>query len=334
MDTLLYLLLLAAGVGVLVKSADWFTEAAVEIARRMRVPELIVGATLVSMATTLPEFAVSFAAALQGRASWLAGDMALMADQVGMAVGNAVGSTICNVGLILGLCALLSPMAIEQRAFRRNGLILLILASIFTSLAYIFPNGSLWVGAIMLAGLCAYLVSIVRGAAPSDLIEEIPEPRGLQLKMILLLFGVGAGGVVLGSKLVVYCAEELALQFGVPQIIVALTLVALGTSMPELTVSLAAIIKNQRGISIGNVIGANILNLAWVLGACSAIVPLPLTQQTLRLDLPMMLSLSVLLLIFGSTGKRLARWEGAFLLTLYLAYVATMFVVYGNSAAG
>ncbi len=321
MELLLHFVLLAAGVAILVKSADWFTDAAVEVARRLRIPEIVVGATIVSLATTLPEFAVSFTAVIQ--------------NHVEMAVGNAVGSTICNVGLILGVCALLSPMGVERRGFLNSGLGLLALAGIFGALGYVFPEGSRWTGLVMVSCLGVYLVSVVRSSmkyrATSTEAEDAAEAMGTG--RIVALFAVGAVGVVLGSKMMVHAAEQLALLMGVSKLIIGLTVVAVGTSTPELVVSLAAIAKKRRGLSIGNIIGANILNLAWVIGACSLVRPLPLVRQTLIFDIPVMLFLSVLLLLFGLTGSRLSRWEGGVLFAIYLAYLTTVFTVFRTAAA-
>ncbi len=331
MSALLYLLFMALGVAILVKASDLFTDAAVEVARTFRIPEIVVGATLVSLATTLPEFAVSFTAAVKGKAALLSGDEAAWLGRVGMAVGNAVGSTICNVGLILGLCALLSPMVVEQRSFRRNGGSLLVIALVFGAMSILFPHGSLWVGVVMLTGLFAYFTSAIHHALNAVPLEKMLAPKGTAPLKLALLFAAGAIGVIAGSQLVVVFAEKLARLMGVPELIIALTLVALGTSMPELVVSLAAIVKKQRGLSMGNIIGANILNLAWVIGACSLVTPLPLTNQTRFFDIPVTLALSALLLIFGISGKRLARREGAVLLAIYIGYLAMQFAVFGRT---
>ena len=315
----LYIIGLAVGVLILVKGADWFTDSAVEVARRLGVPELIVGATIVSLATTLPEFAVSFVSALYGKTDF--------------AVGNAVGSTICNVGLILGFCALLSPMGVVRRGFLSSGLGLLALSCIFGALGYVFPEGSRWTGAVMMVCLGIYLVTTLRSAiryreaAPSR-----PVPS-MTLTRIILLFVAGTVLVAGGSRLMVVCGVKLAELMGVPKLIIGLTFLAIGTSIPEFTVSITSIFKKQRGLSIGNIIGANILNLAWVIGSSSLVIPLPVRLQTRQLDIPVMLLLSLLLLVFGLTGQRLSRWEGGVLLGIYIAYLAVVFVFFGAPAA-
>lgn len=328
MAVLLYFGGLCAGVAVLVKSADWFTDAAVEIARRFRLPEMFIGATLVSLATTLPEFAVSFTATLQG--------------QVSMAVGNALGSTICNIGLILGFCALLAPMGVARQGFLATGLGLLAFAGMFCAFGYWFPDGSRFTGVVMLICLVAYLAATFRASLSRRGTRDGPENHGMTLTTghMFLLFVVGATGIIFGSQLMVHCAQQLARLIGISELVISLTLLAFGTSTPELVVSLAAILKKQRALAIGNIIGANILNLAWVLGTCSLIRPLPLekvvvagreVRQTLVFDIPVMLLLSVLLVIFGLTGQRLTRREGAVLFTVYILYIAALFSVFGGT---
>ncbi len=339
MQVVLYALGLGLGALLLVKSADWFTDAAVSIAHELRVPDILIGATLVSLATTLPEFAVSVAAALK--------------QQADIVVGNAVGSTIANIGLVLGLCIVLSPMKVARRGFLRSSLGLIFVSLIFACMGYLLPEGSRWTGAVMLMCLAAYLATNIRSAiqdsqpVPSQiqaagepsrdaLLEEVGSesseagaPRvELSAGRIAAYFLLGAAGVIVGSKLVVYCAECLALAAGISRHVIALTLVALGTSTPELVVSLTAIIKKQRGLSIGNIIGANILNLAWALGVSSLITVLPLSPQSLFFDIPVMLLLTGLLFVFGLTGERLSRGEGYVLLGLYAVYLTILFTVY------
>lgn len=326
MEALSYLIGLGAGVAILVKSADWFTDAAVDLARRFRIPEIVIGATLVSLATTLPEFAVSFMATLQG--------------QPDMAIGNALGSTICNIGLILGVCALVAPMQVRREGFLSNGIALVTFAGVFGVMGYAFPDGSRVVGIVMLACLGAHLAGTLRaslqGRSKADE-ERAVEAAVATVHRMALLFIVGAAGIILGSKVMVYCGEHLARLMGVSELVIALTLVALGTSTPELAVSVAGVLKKRRSLAIGNIIGANILDLAWVIGVCSIIRPLPMREtilwgrsvhQSLVFDIPVMLLLSALLLVFGFTDERLTRREGAVLFAVYAAYITTLFVLF------
>ena len=316
---------IALGVGILVKSADGFTNAAVEMARRLRVPDIVVGATLVSLATTLPEFGVSLAATLQG--------------QVDMAMGNAVGSVICNSGLVLGLCAVLAPMGIDRAGFLANTVALLVFGVLFAFCGRLFPDGSRVTGIVMLACLTAYLAHTLRASLKArDLANlDAVASQAMTSARMYLLFAVGAMGIALGSRLLVYCGENLARLLGVAELVISLTVLAVGTSTPELAVSVAGVIRKRRALAIGNIIGANILNLAWVIGTCSLVRPLPLrsvvlfgrhVHQSLVFDIPVMLLMTALVLVFGLTDKRLTRTEGAILFAVYLLYVGTLYTVF------
>lgn len=318
----LYLLGLAVGVAILVRSADWFTDAAVEVARSLRIPEIIVGATIVSLGTTLPEFAVSFTAAVAG--------------EVDITVGNALGSCICNIGLILGFCTIVSPIPAARAGFLTNGLGALGLTIAFGVLGYVFPNGSRWVGVVMVAGLITYIAATVRTSLryrAGDLSDQtIVEPT-MTTPGIVAWFIFGAVGVTLGSQLMVRSAVALAEMLGIPDLVIGLTVVALGTSTPELAISITGIIKGQRALSVGNIIGANILNLSWVIGLSSLVTELPVQRQSLLFDLPVVAVLTVLLLWFGSTGDKIRRREGALLFGVYLGYLIITFAYFGADAA-
>jgi len=320
MQIILNLLILAVGVSMLVKAADWFTDAAIEVAHKLRIPKIIVGVTFVSLATTLPEFAVSLTATVAGK--------------VDMAVGNAVGSTICNVGLILGLCAMLSPMGVARAGFLVSGAGLLALGGTFAVLGYFFQDGSRITGLVMILCLLVYIFAMVHSSLQHRRRNtEEAQPSMMTTAKVILLFVLGAIGIVAGSKLMVYAAEKIAVSLGVSELVISLTIVAIGTSTPELVVSLASIIKKERSLSIGNIIGANILNLAWVIGACSLVRPLPIQTRSLVFDFPIMLLMSLLLLIFGWTDEKLSRWEGAVLFAIYMAFLIGSFFLFGNGGS-
>lgn len=323
MEVVLYLAGLAFGVAILVKCADWFTDAAVETARKFRVPEIIVGATIVSLCTTLPEFAVSFTAALKG--------------DVDITIGNAVGSCICNIGLILGLNALLVPIIIKSKGLFSGVLGLLGLTVLFGGLGYIFPQGSYLTGIILVMVLFLYLGMAIKTSlagraenAPSSG-DECAVHEDMSTQKIVILFMLGAAGVALGSQIMLHFAVKIALLMGISQLVIGLTIVALGTSTPELAVSIAAIIKKKRGLSVGNILGANTLNIVWVIGASSLVTPLPIKHQTLVFDIPAMLLLTVLLLAFIAYTGRINRIAGGVLFTVYAAYIALTFFLFGSA---
>ena len=216
MIAFLYVMGLAVGLALLIRSADWFTDAAVAIARQWHVPELVVGVTIVSLATTLPEFAVSFLAALEGN--------------VDITVGNAVGSGICNVGLIVGITALLAPIMVNKHHLFAMARTLLFTVLVFAGLEILWPEGNRWTGVILLAGLGFHLAQTFRGAARHP--EEIDAPPAGTIagRTIAILFASGAVGVVIGSMIAVTCAVGLAELAGISQLVISLTVVALGTS--------------------------------------------------------------------------------------------------------
>jgi len=319
--TAYYLAGLALGAILLVKSADRFTGAAVDIARILRLPEVVIGATIVSFATTMPEFMVSFVAAVQ--------------HEPDVAIGNAVGSVICNIGLILGLCAWVAPISVEEGAFRSNSAMLFAFACVFAALGYAFPGGSTLTGVALIACLLFYITVTVfiAGESRTQLVpDDVAAVRSSKsLRRMVAIFLLGAAGVVLGSELLVKCAVALAEALGVSKLVISLTIVALGTSLPELTVSVTGLIKGRRSLSLGNIVGANILNLVWVMGCSSMVARIPFSHETLTFHVPAMIVMCGLLMVFGITGERISRREGAALLLVYAAYTAISVLVYGKA---
>jgi cation:H+ antiporter len=306
----------AAGIGVgivvLVLGADAFTAAAIQIAHRLRVPELVIGATLVSVATTLPELAVSVTAAVSHKAD--------------LAVGNAVGSTIFNVGAILGFSALFAPIVIQALGFRRSVGVLLAIEIGFTVVCLALGSINRIIGCVLLVAAGVYVIGGVRMAVPDSGPTDSTGPESKfalpgRPEPILSRFLLGAGAVFVGSALVVHCASELAFLLHVPPLVVSLTLVAAGTSLPEMVVSLTGILRSRRSLSVGNILGANVLNLTWVLGLSAVITDLPIQPRTRLFDLPVTIVLSVVLLVLGARDYRLARWEGVVLLGAYAVYL-------------
>ena len=316
MNALMFLL----GMAVIAKGADWFTDSSVSIAEVTHVPKAMIGATIVSLATTFPEFSVSLTAALS--------------HQPQTAIGNAVGSTICNIGLILATVVLVRPMLIERGAVRAQGGFM-IAAGAGIILLTLRGTLSRAGGLVLVAGLAAYVWFSVRGALSHRRSQRSQEPQAAAPKPLgreIRLFLLGAVCVVLGSVLLVKNAKILAEWLQVPELIIGLTLVAVGTSLPEYVTAVTATLKGHSELGVGNVIGANILNLVWVLGASALVRPLHLAHQTRVLDLPVMLLIMVLLVVMIATGSRLRRWEGAVLLGVYVLYLTAMFALFVGDA--
>lgn len=314
----LNLLFFAVGAAMIWKGADWLLDSAVLIARTLRAPKVLVGATVVSVLTTLPEFAVSFSAALL--------------DHGQTAVGNALGSIACNTGLILGVALLFRRIQTNRRLVLEQGAFLIASAVLLMVMTF---SGELkrW-GALTLLGMLAgYVVYSALAAFRSReeagvADQEIPAAR---LERELGILAVGGLLVGAGSVLLVQNGVKIAHWLGVPELVIALTIVALGTSLPELVVAIAGLVKKQSEVSVGNIIGANFLDIAWVLGASGLVTPLKLTRQTRVLDMPFVMLLVTLLIVFAFTGRRLRRAEGAALLAVYVVYLALMFTLFAGA---
>lgn len=294
--------LLIIGLILVIKGADYFVDAAVAVARRTGISEVVIGATLVSLATTLPELAVSSYSAYL--------------NQTNLAVGNAVGSVIFNTGVILGLSVLLSPLVIKDKKFSLKAIFMLTAGIIF-SIAGIDGEIAFYEGLILVIFLVVYMVYIFR--SPSDDDENNSQTDDTPTWVLAVKFIGGAMAVVFGSRLMVNSAVSIAEYFGVSQMIIGLTIVAVGTSLPELATSLTSIKKGHQNVSVGNIVGANFLNMTSVLGVSSLINPLPIEKVSLTIDLPVMLMLMALIWLFGRKGK-MERWKGIVFLLIYAAY--------------
>jgi cation:H+ antiporter len=316
------LVLLAAGGELLVRGA-------VQLAERMGVSPLLIGLTLVGFGTSTPELVTSVQAAMVG--------------SPGIAVGNAVGSNIANILLILGISALIWPIAVGSNALKRDGVLVVAVAALLTVVAFILPIGRI-VGLCFLAGLVGYLAYAWRqertGTAghtaafeKAEAFENIHGPglhaggaatRGAGLRGIAVSVGFALGGlvlVILGGGLLVDGAISLARDLGISETVIGLTIVAVGTSMPELITSLVAAIRRQSDVALGNILGSNIYNILGILGVTGLIAPTAVPAEIARFDNPVMLAVSVALLLFAWSGLRIGRREGAALLAGYVLYV-------------
>jgi len=307
-------ILFIIGGWIIAKAAGYFVDAAVNVSIATRIPKILIGGTIVSIATAAPEFCVSFIATVQGKAD--------------VAIGNSIGSCIINIGLIAGICVLIRAVTVEKKRIMEQGIFMLAAGV----LAYALSIGgtlSRLDGAILLAGLAAYLYYSARTARTEMRVASLDESPGGEHKINLgkqfLIFTLGALGIILGSALLVGNVTPIARFLGVSDLIIALTLVALGTSLPELVVALTAALKRHGELGIGNVIGADILDILWVLGGCSLYAPLTVTRQTMVLDYPFMLVLMGLLVVFRFTKHRIDRWEGGALLGVLVIYLVLMF---------
>lgn len=301
-------LLFAVGVFLVVKGGDIFVDAASWIARAFGIPSFIIGATIVSVATTLPEMIVSIIAAVEGK--------------VDMAIGNAVGSVTANTGLILGIAMLFMLIPTARKAFWKQISLLAAAAAVLTVACL---GGSLHpIGSILLILIFAAFVFLNLKTAKEDMDspEELKKERKDIIKN-LLLFVLGAGCIVVGSQLLVNCGGDIALFFGVPERIIAVTLVAVGTSLPELVTTVTAIAKKESSLSIGNLIGANIIDLTLILPICSLVSgqALPVSQQSLAIDIPVCLGITLIAVVPLLVRQKSSKVQGIVLLLAYAAYL-------------
>ncbi|WP_245546331.1 calcium/sodium antiporter [Methanomethylovorans hollandica] len=293
---------------MITKGADWFVESAVSISEKSGIPKVIVGATIVSFATTSPEFAVSATAALLGHTD--------------MTVGNAVGSVTCNIGLILGSVLAVKAASVDVESFIRKGFFMA-LAGITLIVVSLDQHISKTDGIILLiifVGFLYYNYKLQR--AIFDGPEKVERTPLREMQKDIAYFLIGAILVVIGSRIMVNSGIELARIVGIPEMIISLTLVAFGTSLPEFITAISSTMKGHQDLSIGNIIGANTMDITLILGVCAQITSLEILDQSLSYDFPAMLAFVFLLLIFGVTKKRLERWEGASMVLLYGLYVA------------
>lgn len=302
------------GLTLLYYGAEFLVRGGSAIARRCGVPPLVVGLTLVAFGTSAPEFAVSLDAALNG-----------MGD---MSVGNVVGSNICNIALILGLCAWISPLPVNQKLFRFDVPVMVISAAALTGMCLLSGGVDRWEAALLFAGIVFYTVYSVRKsrgkAGGEDISVNFAPERGAPewgIAAALLFSLLGLGALIGGGKLLLGSAVHFAAACGIPEAVIALTVVAAGTSLPELAASVVATIRGENDIAIGNVVGSNIFNILGILGFSALIAPIRAPGIS-RADLGVMLFFTLLLYPVMRSGRRIGRMEGAAMLLLYVAYTA------------
>lgn len=333
------LLITAIAAGVLIKGADWLVEGAAGLAYRLGVPKVIVGATVVSLGTTSPEAAVSVVAAWSG--------------QPGLALGNAIGSIVADSGLIFGLGCLLAVLPADRYVLARQGWVQFGAAALLAALCYGTwwiggPAAALprWVGLLLLTLLVLYLWFSVRWSRehphgePFQL-DEADEVETAARRSAASLIGFAAAGlllVLLASRAMILSVTELAeVHWHVPKVVIAATLVALGTSLPELVIGLTSVAKGHKELLVGNVIGADVLNVLFVVGASASAAPLPLLEQGTTiphilfvLHLPAMMLILLLFRLFIHSACRTGtfrRWQGIPLILIYIAYTVAQYAI-------
>ena len=316
MQTGFVILLFVVGLVLIIKGGDWFVDSAVFIANLTGIPKFIIGATLVSVATTLPELTVSVTGVIDG--------------ELDLAVGNAVGSVTANIGLIMGISLVCMPAVIKRSQFWIKGTLMSAAALLLWVLCkdgtlHMLPSFALFVL------LAVYVWDNIRDAkndVGSDE-REVVDKKDLPKQIVMFIIGIAA--IVVGSKLLIEYGSEIALLLGVPSAIIGVTMVAIGTSLPELITTLTAIRKKESSMSIGNIVGANIIDLAMILPICSVVSDgkLTIAEQSYALDMPMCFAMTLIAVLPPLIKGKLYRWQGILMLALYAVYVVILVTQYG-----
>lgn len=320
---MLNLVLLLLGVALLTVGGEALIRGSLAAARRLGVSPLLSGLVIVGFGTSAPELVVSINAAVDGRPD--------------IAIGNVVGSNIGNVLLILGICAAITPLAVKPLVLRRDAVTVVAASVLFLVLVGGSALGRAD-GALFLFFLGAYLVwaywSERFHAAPSGEMHQAEAdelstvPKSILWTVIAVVFGLSL--LIGGSQVLLIGAVGIAEHYGVPEAVIGLTLVAVGTSLPELSISVIAAIRRHADVAVGNILGSNIFNLLGILGVSALLQPLPVHDRILQFDQWVMLGTSLLLLLFLYTGSRLSRLEGSVLLAGYGIYVGLSFTVFSG----
>ena len=309
MQIVLQLALLALGFVMLVKGSDWFVDGAAGIAAKFRIPQIIIGLTIVAMGTSAPEAAVSITAATAGSAD--------------ITVGNVVGSNIMNVLVILGLASAIIPIAVGKSTLKIDIPFMIAISVIFLLLGW---NGTITRvdGLVLIALFAGYIGYMIWEAIHSN--EEGDEIKDMPIWKLLLSTAIGLGLVVWGADVAVGAATKLAQIFGMSERFIGLTVVALGTSLPELFTSVTAARKGNADIAIGNIVGSNIFNILFVVGLSSMVINVPFAAN-FRIDMLVAIAACVFIWLAALKDKKLARWAGFTMLLGYVGYFIYLLMV-------
>ena len=303
---IIQVVLLLVGFVFLIKGSDFFVDGASSIAAILKVPTIIVGLTIVALGTSAPEAAVSITSSLTGSNA--------------LAVSNVIGSNLFNMLMVIGIAALMSNLLMEKSVLEKDLPFLVgitVLWAVFIIIGWDITNIE---GIILLIILVAYIIYLIFDAKKSSGASDVEKPK-FTLPMSIIFMVIGLVGIIIGGDLVVDSASAIAIALGMSETLVGLTIVAIGTSLPELVTSITALKKGENQLVIGNVIGSNIFNILFVLGASSAISAIPLDSSML-IDVVFMLAVTVLCFIFGKTQEKYDKKEGVILIALFIVYMA------------
>ena len=324
---LIPILLFIVGLVCLIKGGDWFVDGASAMARKFHLPELLIGATVVSIGTTLPEVMVSTISAVSGHGE--------------IAYGNAIGSVICNTALIAAVTIAVRPGKTDPKSLKTPVLFFFLAAAVYCVAAYLMGSFTRVIGFVMLGLFIAYMIITVRQMKqgpqpePDSKPEEAENAEEMPTWKMILFLVLGGALIAVGARLLVDNGTKIAQALGVPESVIALTFVALGTSLPELVTAITSLIKGHNDLSLGNVIGANVFNLVLVSGVSVTIAPFDVPQSaviaghnsSLVLEIPLMIAVMLLLTIPAILKGKLSRAQGILLLAIYAAFCAVQFTL-------
>ena len=322
------------GLGILYLGADWLIEGASELAKKFGIRSLIIGLTIIALGTSLPEFLLNL--------------FAVAAEEDGLAIGNIVGSNIANIALILGISAIVMPLSVDGAVLKKEYPIMLAATGLFYLMALDGVISRLD-GAILVSGLIAFLVFVIwdasTGEDQTDVTVEAPAPEedpfgarsgikkwldherlGSAMRILLIIAGMGA--LAIGARLMVQSAITMAAMLNINPVIVGLSIVAIGTSLPELAASLMASVRQESDLSVGNILGSNLLNILFVIGVVAIIQPMEVEDETLGIHMPIMIGFSLLLYPLARRHHRLARPGGLLLLAGFVGYMVFLALPY------
>ena len=303
---IIQVVLLLVGFLFLIKGSDFFVDGASSIASHLKIPTIIVGLTIVAFGTSAPEAAVSITSSLTGSNA--------------MAVSNVIGSNLFNMLMVIGIAALLSNLLMEKSVLKKDLPFLVAITLLFAIFIFIGWDITNIEGIILLIILAGYIIYLIRGSKKSKNANDVEAAKFTLPKSIILII-IGLAGIIIGGDLVVDSASAIAIALGMSETLIGLTIVAIGTSLPELVTSITALKKGENQLVIGNVIGSNIFNILFVLGASSAISRIPLDSSML-IDVLFMMGVTILCFIFGKTQDKYDKKEGIILIALFIVYMA------------
>lgn len=298
--------MLILGFVLLIKGADFFVEGSSAVARKLHIPAMVIGMTIVAMGTSLPECAVSVTASI--------------AESNELAVSNVVGSNIFNLMVVCGACALWTPMAVSQSTLKQELPFSIAMGLILLILGYSGMEISRADGLIFIVIFVCFLMWMVRAAKVNSVQQEEGEAKMLSGWKCVLYILLGGAAIMWGGDLVVDSASAIAANFGLSQNLIGLTIVAMGTSLPELVTSVVASRKGEVDMALGNVLGSNVFNILMVLGAAAAISPITFVQENM-MDIILLTGMSLIVWVFAWTKKQVRRSEGIIMLLVYAAYM-------------